>query len=99
MLPHQGQGGAQAIEDSVALGTVLSHCTPEVIEERLKLFEDIRVKRGSVMQIFSNAGQDEPEKIRKDAAKFISAEEVPSKFTFAFSLCVLLDLRMIRTRE
>ncbi|KAF8848702.1 salicylate hydroxylase [Acephala macrosclerotiorum] len=77
MLPHQGQGGAQAIEDSVALGMILSNCTPKVLEERLKLFEDIRIKRGSVMQIFSNAGQDEPEKIRKDAAKFISAEEVP----------------------
>lgn len=31
------------------------------------------------MQIFSNAGQDEAEKIHKDAAKFIPAETVPSE--------------------
>ncbi len=32
------------------------------------------------MQIFSNAGQDEAEKIHADAAKFIRADAVPSKF-------------------
>jgi salicylate hydroxylase len=39
----------------------------------------VRKNRASVMQIFSNAGQDEAEKIHKDAAKFIPAETVPSK--------------------
>jgi salicylate hydroxylase len=38
------------------------------------------MKRASVMQIFSNAGQDEPEKIHAEASKFIPAETVPSKF-------------------
>ena len=38
------------------------------------------------MQIFSNAGQDEPEKIHAEAAKFIPAETVPSKSSFCFSL-------------
>lgn len=78
----QGQGGAQAIEDAVALGMVLTHCKPEEVEERIQIFQDIRIKRASVMQIMSNAGQDEAEKIQKDAAKFIPADEVPSKPSF-----------------
>jgi 2-polyprenyl-6-methoxyphenol hydroxylase-like FAD-dependent oxidoreductase len=79
MLPHQGQGGAQAIEDAVALGICLTSCTPSDLESRLQTFSSIRRTRASVMQIFSNAGQDEPEKIHTEAAKFIPAEDVPSK--------------------
>ena len=79
MLPHQGQGGAQSIEDSVALGIALTNCTPKELPSRLQLFEKVRRTRASVMQIFSNAGQDEAEKIHADAAKFIPAETVPSK--------------------
>jgi salicylate hydroxylase len=79
MLPHQGQGGAQAIEDSVALGIALTGCTPSDLEARLKVFENVRMNRASVMQVFSNAGQDEPEKIHVEASKFIPAETVPSE--------------------
>ncbi|PMD63654.1 salicylate hydroxylase [Hyaloscypha bicolor E] len=92
MLPHQGQGGAQAIEDSVVLGIALTNCTPEDLESRLQLFEEVRKNRASVMQIFSNAGQDEAEKIHKDAAKFIPAETVPKtpedfyKFNFGYDV-------------
>ena len=75
----QGQGGAQAIEDSVALGIALTGCTPELLESRLKIFQEIRMNRAGVMQIFSNAGQDEPDRIRAEAAKFIPADDVPSK--------------------
>jgi salicylate hydroxylase len=49
------------------------------MQNRLKLFEQIRVRRASVMQVFSNAGQEEPAKIHDEAAKFIGAENVPSK--------------------
>lgn len=35
------------------------------------------------MQQFSNAGQDEPEKIQAEASKFMPAEEVPSKYAVA----------------
>jgi len=76
----QGQGGAQAIEDAVALGIVLSNFTPGALEERLQIYEDIRRIRASVMAVFSNAGQDEPGQIRAEAAKFMPAEDVPSEF-------------------
>lgn len=75
----QGQGGAQSIEDGAALGILLSRLPPfttaddldQTIAERLEGFESIRKDRASVMQIFSNAGQDEPEKIRDEAKKFL----------------------------
>jgi salicylate hydroxylase len=68
------------MEDSVALGIALTNCTPEDIEKRLQVFEKLRMNRASVMQVFSNAGQDEPEKIHTEASKFIPADTVPSKF-------------------
>lgn len=63
----------------MALGIALTSCTPENLEERLQTFEKIRMKRASVMQVFSNAGQDEPQKIHAEASKFIPADTVPSK--------------------
>ena len=74
----QGQGGAQAIEDAVALGIALTHYKPGALEERLQIYEDIRRDRASVMTVFSNAGQDEPEKIHAEAASFMPAQDVPS---------------------
>jgi salicylate hydroxylase len=72
----------------VALGIVLTNCTPEDLESRLQLLEKIRKNRASVMQIFSNAGQDEAEKIHADAAKFIPAESVPSKSHLLIFECI-----------
>ena len=41
------------------------------IEKRLEAFEIVRRKRASLMQIFSNAGPDEAEKIRDEAARLL----------------------------
>jgi len=68
----QGQGGGQAIEDGAALGALLSHIQSlDDVPKRLQLFEQVRKKRGSAMQMFSNAGQEEAEKIEKDAQPFV----------------------------
>lgn len=77
----QGQGGGQSIEDGAALGILLSHmkCADAAdIEARLKLFESVRKDRGAAMQIFSNAGQDEGEKIREAARPYVNGH-IPSK--------------------
>lgn len=74
----QGQGGAQGIEDGVVLGLVLVGATKETVVERLKLYEKIRRNRASIIQIFSNAGQDQPELIRKDASAFMPEDKIPS---------------------
>ncbi|KAK1782302.1 hypothetical protein QBC45DRAFT_439223 [Copromyces sp. CBS 386.78] len=63
MLPHHGQGAAQAIEDGLALGLCLgdlsSISAPEELEHRLNLYEKIRRNRASAIQVMSNAGFDE----------------------------------------
>ncbi|KAL4954144.1 hypothetical protein BDW69DRAFT_144488 [Aspergillus filifer] len=75
MLPHQGQGGAMAIEDAAALGEVLTELPADPskaeILSRLKLFEKIRLRRVSAMQILSNAGQDQSFRIRERAQEYM----------------------------
>ncbi|KAI1840241.1 hypothetical protein JX265_013033 [Neoarthrinium moseri] len=95
MLPHQGQGGAQGIEDGVVLGMVLSGASHQNIMARLSLYEAIRRDRASLLQVFSNAGQDEPELIHKEASQFIPLEQVPKSpeqfFDFNFGYDVVSD--------
>jgi salicylate hydroxylase len=79
MLPHQGQGGAQSIEDGVALGIAFCGAGVADVEARLAVYDRIRRIRASAIQIFSNAGQDQAHRIRDEASKFIPAEKVPSK--------------------
>lgn len=59
-LPHQGQGAAIAMEDAVALGTVLERgLSPDEIPERLKLYNEIRYERACKVQQFTRvAGLD-----------------------------------------
>lgn len=61
-----------------------------MISQRLKIFEEIRMKRASAMQMFSNAGQDQAEKIRAEAAKYIGIENVPSEFNIFVYLSTLM---------
>ena len=41
----QGQGGCQAIEDAEALRVVLKGATVQDVEQRLKIFDELRVER------------------------------------------------------
>ena len=80
LLPDQGQGGGQAIEDGAALGALFTHLnSSDDISERVQLFEDVRKNRASAMQMFSNVGQDEAEKMEKDAQPFVRGP-VPSTY-------------------
>ncbi|QSZ29965.1 hypothetical protein DSL72_004483 [Monilinia vaccinii-corymbosi] len=79
MLPFQGQGGAQAIEDGCALGILLSslpNSTPETLTSRLKSFETIRKNRASALQIFSSAGLEEADKVKESARPFLKKGEI-----------------------
>lgn len=84
MLPYQGQAGAQAIEDGCALGVLFSKLPPgnptvETISTRLHSFEKIRKNRASAMQMFSNAGPDQSEKVKESARAFMEEGQcVPS---------------------
>ncbi|KAL6242860.1 hypothetical protein RBB50_009960 [Rhinocladiella similis] len=59
-LPHQGQGGAQAIEDAITLGVVLEKgLKPSAVPERLKLYQRIRKERADKIQQYTRlAGRD-----------------------------------------
>lgn len=77
----QAQGGAQAIEDAIALAAVLPREATKLDEvpERLKLYETIRFERARHTQEYSRlAGQD-----RGDQNK---AEKFDGKFSFSFLL-------------
>lgn len=53
-LPHQGQGGAQAIEDGAALGALLPLGVEKSdIPARLKLYMKARYDRATMVQNFS----------------------------------------------
>jgi salicylate hydroxylase len=49
MLPYMGQGGAQAIEDGIAITAALLRCGDDV-EAGLKLYEQVRRPRASIIQ-------------------------------------------------
>ncbi|KAL2867819.1 FAD/NAD(P)-binding domain-containing protein [Aspergillus lucknowensis] len=75
MLPHQGQGGGMAIEDAGALSELFADMPGTVsegeIHNRLALFEKIRLRRVSAMQILSNAGQDQNWRIQEQARQYM----------------------------
>lgn len=72
-LPHQGQGGAQAIEDAVSLAALLPLGTsPDDVSDRVKLYEKCRLERAHKIQEFTRiAGEDEAEKAVKRDPKWM----------------------------
>jgi salicylate hydroxylase len=73
MLPFMGQGGAQAIEDAVALTACLQKCDADV-ESGLNLYESVRLLRANQIQSQSWDNKtrfhmpDGPGQIERDAA-------------------------------
>jgi salicylate hydroxylase len=61
ILPHQGQGGAQAIEDGATLGALFAMSTlpssaippREWVPDRLRLYMRVRQQRATTVQTFS----------------------------------------------
>lgn len=79
MIPDQGQGGGQAVEDAGALAVCFANLkSKDHVAERLQAFQDIRKNRAASLQVLSNAGQDESEKIKAEAQKYIDGP-VPCK--------------------
>ncbi|GKT46107.1 salicylate hydroxylase [Colletotrichum spaethianum] len=53
MLPHQGQGACQAIEDAEALRVLLKHALRDEVEDRLSMYNALRV--GRVRRVIENS--------------------------------------------
>ncbi|KAG9256277.1 FAD binding domain-containing protein [Emericellopsis atlantica] len=93
MLPHQGQGGAQALEDGVALGIVMHGATDASdIEARLAIYENVRRNRASAIQTLSNVGQDQVRMISHQLAEYMAPEQIPKtpsdifQYTYGFDV-------------
>ena len=71
-LPHLGQGGAQAIEDGVALGTMLSRGIDKAdVPARIQLYNEARYERASNIQQWTRlAGMDGASEDQESMADF-----------------------------
>ena len=67
MLPFGGQGSNQALEDAGALGYLLNDVTEEkMLERKIKLFETVRRKRASRVQILSKVRVGKEQEVREE---------------------------------
>ncbi|KAI0528082.1 hypothetical protein F5B22DRAFT_583524 [Xylaria bambusicola] len=64
MLPHQGQGGAQAIEDAAALGALFGADTaPEQVSDLLNIYNQVRYDHAVSICISSRIDQRSSEEV------------------------------------
>ncbi|KAK4649146.1 uncharacterized protein QC761_116440 [Podospora bellae-mahoneyi] len=78
MLPHQGQGGAQGLEDGCVLGIVLYGASNLAdIERRLEIYEKVRRNRASAIQILSSVGMDQGHLVLEDLKPYFPEGQVP----------------------
>ena len=94
MLPHQGQGAAQSIEDAAALGILLQSIPDgasdpklESVEARLKMFENVRRDRATGIQILSMAPPRDADFgcVAEMWQKYLPGHKFPSKYHFQSS--------------
>ncbi|KAH6652281.1 hypothetical protein BKA67DRAFT_538101 [Truncatella angustata] len=78
MLPHQGQGAAQAFEDAAALGALFQSNIPlEDISRRLAVYNEVRYKRAVTVMFMSRVGDDHRDEVMKDLQKHIPDAVLP----------------------
>ncbi|KAI0202211.1 FAD/NAD(P)-binding domain-containing protein [Astrocystis sublimbata] len=72
MLPHQGQGGAQAIEDAAALGTLFAaDTTPDKVSELLDIYNKARYDYTVTIGIFSRVGYENRAEVLDELKRFV----------------------------
>ncbi|KAG5981241.1 hypothetical protein E4U55_003152, partial [Claviceps digitariae] len=87
------QGGAQALEDSLALGIIFTGVSsPDEIDKRLALYCDTRRKRTSVIQILSNVGADHASVAGNELLQYISQDEIPKDLRSTIRYCLAFDV-------
>ncbi|KAG5926987.1 hypothetical protein E4U53_002944, partial [Claviceps sorghi] len=88
-----GQGGAQALEDGLALGIVFSGaCSPDEIDDRLALYLRSRRGRASAIQILSNVGGDDACSVGEELLRYMSRDEIPKDLSSASRYCLAFDV-------
>jgi len=74
----QGQGGAQGLEDGLALGLVMAGATEATVEERLDIYQKVRHHRASAIQMISNYGLDQ--KPPEEVMDYLEGQPLPSEY-------------------
>ncbi|KAI0552947.1 hypothetical protein F4679DRAFT_30565 [Xylaria curta] len=84
MLPHQGQGGAQAIEDAAALGALFAADTaPEQVSELLKIYNEARYRHAVTICIFSRVTMERREEVLDDLRRFVPQATIEENTPYA----------------
>ncbi|GAP86467.1 putative 3-hydroxybenzoate 6-hydroxylase 1 [Rosellinia necatrix] len=72
MLPHQGQGGAQAIEDAAALGALFTgDPAPEEVSDLLHIYNQVRYDHTVIVCITSRTSYDRREEKLEELRRFV----------------------------
>jgi salicylate hydroxylase len=79
MLPHQGQGAGQSVEDAVVLARCLERAAPDTVEHWLRLYERIRKPRTERVQRASRVSGEiydltDPEEQERRAASTLETK-------------------------
>ncbi|KAF9883696.1 hypothetical protein FE257_003034 [Aspergillus nanangensis] len=84
-LPHQGQGGAQALEDGVALGALFpQETTPEQVSKRLSIYNKTRYDHAITVMIVSKVPSDLREQVLEELHTYVPTAEIPEDM-YAFN--------------
>ncbi|KAI1116013.1 hypothetical protein F5Y14DRAFT_408948 [Nemania sp. NC0429] len=86
MLPHQGQGGAQAIEDAAALGALFAADTaPEQVSELLGIYNEVRYKHTVAICITSRVDQERRGEVLDDLRRFVPDATITPGLSFFYT--------------
>ncbi|KAK1149697.1 hypothetical protein N8T08_005250 [Aspergillus melleus] len=85
MLPHQGQGAAQAFEDAAALAGVLTaDTTPDKLSHRLELYNRLRYSHSVTVMMMSRTNDERRAEMLDELRRYVPNAELP-KDMFAFT--------------
>ncbi|KAF4865013.1 3-hydroxybenzoate 6-hydroxylase 1 [Colletotrichum siamense] len=95
MLPHQGQGGAQALEDGAALGALLPYDTlPSQVNRRLQLFNKVRYARTITVMVMSSTSDDRRAEKMPELQRYVPDAILPKNmFEYTWSSYATLEAR------
>ena len=78
MLPVHGQGASVSIEDAAGLGVLLEGVSAAELEERLRLFQQVRHPRATATQALSNFVMASGPKAIAEAGKYYEGDLPPA---------------------
>ncbi|KAI8273882.1 hypothetical protein K4K60_010305 [Colletotrichum sp. SAR11_57] len=95
MLPHQGQGGAQALEDGAALGALLPYDTlSSQVNRRLQLFNKVRYARTITVMVMSSTSDDRRAGKMPELQRYVPDARLPKNmFEYTWSSYATLEAR------